>query len=99
MDQAAIEPSDKIVPDSALDNTVCNYICEKINEVGSSSYVSNNPPLTNDNINEASSSKESITSNSYFTSEANAIYLVLGCSSELKYYDMEKGLLKLGKAS
>ena len=88
-DQADIEPSDKIIPDSALDNTLCNYICEYINEVGSSSYVINNPPLINDIINEASSSKHSITTNSYFTSEANAIYLVLGCSSEMKYYDME----------
>ena len=35
----------------------------------------------------------------HFTSEANAIYLVLGGSSELKNYDMEKGLFKLGKAS
>ena len=52
-----------------------------------------------DNINEASSSKDSITSNSYFTSEANAIYLVLGGSSELKNYEMEKGLFKRGKVS
>ena len=99
MDQAVIESRDKISPDSALDNTVCNHSCENIIEAGSSSYVINNPPLINDNINEASSSKDSITSNSYFTSEANAIYLVLGGSSELKNYDMEKGLFKLGKAS
>ena len=98
-DQAAIEPSDKSLPDSALDNTVCNHSCKNIIEVGSSSYVINNPRLINDNINEASSSKDSITSNSYFTSETNAIYLVLGGSSELKNYDMEKGLFKLGKAS
>ena len=93
-DQAAIEPSDKILPDSALDNTVCNHSCERIIEVGSSSYVINNPPLINDNINEAGSSKVSITTNSYFTSESNAIYLVLGGSSEFKNYDMEKGLFK-----
>ena len=99
MDQAVIESRDKISPDSALDNTVCNHSCEKIIEAGSSSYVINNPPLLNDNINEASSSEDSITSNSYFTSEANAIYLVLGGSSELKNYDMEQGLFKLGKAS
>ena len=78
---------------------MCNYICENINAVGSSSYVIDNPPLITDNINEANSSKDSITSNSYFTSDANAIYLVMGCSSELKYYDMEKGSFKLGKAS
>ena len=94
MDQAVIESRDKISPDSAQDNTVCNHSCEKIIEAGSSSYVINNPPLINDNINEASSSKDSITSNSYSTSETNATYLVLGGSSELKY-DMEKGLLKL----
>ena len=98
MDQDAIEPSDEILPHNALDNIVSNS-CEKIVEVGSSSYVINNPPLINDNINMASSSKDSIASNSYFTSEANAIYLVLGGSSELKNYDMEKCLFKLGKAS
>ena len=98
MDQYAIEPSDEILPHNALDNIVSNS-CEKIVEVGSSSYVINNPPLINDNINMASSSKDSIASNSYFTSEANAIYLVLGGSSELKNYDMEKCLFKLGKAS
>ena len=54
---------------------LCNHSCENI-EVGSSSQVIANPLLINDNINEASSSKDSITSNSYFTSEANAIYLV-----------------------
>ena len=37
-DQATIEPSDKILPDSALDNTVSNHICEKFVEVGSSSF-------------------------------------------------------------
>ena len=83
-DYPVIESSDKISPDSALDNTVCNHSCGIIIEVGSSSYVINIPPLINDNINEASSSKDSITSNSYFTSEANAIYLVLGGSPELK---------------
>ena len=29
MDQAVIESRDKISPDSALDNTVCNHSCEK----------------------------------------------------------------------
>ena len=42
---------------------MCNHSCDKIIEVGSSSYVINNPPLINDNMNEASSSKDSITSN------------------------------------
>ena len=59
----------------------------------------NDTPLINDNINVASSSKDSNTSNSYSTSEVNAIYLVLGGSPLLKNYDMEKGLFKLGKAS
>ena len=51
------------------------------------------------NINESSSSKDKITSNSYCTSEANAIFLVLGGSSELTNYDIDKDLFKLGKAS
>ena len=54
-----------------------NHSCDKD---GSSSHVNNNTPLINDNINVASSSKDSNTSNSYSTSEANAIYLVLGGS-------------------
>ena len=72
-----------------------NHICEKFVEVGSSSFN----PTINDNINESSSSKDNITSNSYCTSEANAIFLVLGGSSELINYDIEKDLFKLGKAS
>ena len=92
-DQATIEPSDKILPDSALDNTVSNHICEKFVEVGSSSFN----PTINDNINESSSSKDNITSNSYCTSEANAIFLVLRGSSELINYDIEKDLFKLEK--
>ena len=98
MDQAVIEFIDKISPDSALDNTVCNHRCENIIEAGSSSYVINNPPLINDYINEASSSKDSIASNSYFTSEANATYLVLGGSSELKNYDMENRFIQTGES-
>ena len=94
-DQATIEPSDKILPDSALDNTVSNHICEKCVEVGSSSFN----PTINDNINESSSSKDNITSNSCCTSEANAIFLVLGGSPEFINYDIEKDLFKLGKAS
>ena len=95
MFQAVIKPSTKVLPDTAMDNTVSNHSCDKD---GSSSHVNNNTPLINDNINVASS-KDSNTSNSHSTSEANAIYLVLGGSPLLKNYDMEKGLFKLGKAS
>ena len=96
MFQAVSKPSTKVLPDTAMDNTVSNHSCDRD---GSSSHVNNNTPLINDNINVASSSKDSNTSNSYSTSEANAIYLVLGGSLLLKNYDMEKGLFKLGKAS
>ena len=105
-------PSNKILPDNSLDNLSVEEITDVeirepdtsntsddgMNEVGTSCII-NNPPIIIDSINKACSSNDSISSNSYSSSEANAIYLVLGGSTDLKRYDTEKGLFKLGKAS
>ena len=98
LDKPVIDFNNEIVSDSALNNNIVpNLSDEKVVMVGSHSSVSNDPPLIDKNT--LGCSKDSHTSDSYSSSEANALYLVLGGSPELKIYDMEKHLFKLGKAS
>ena len=98
LDKPVIDFNNEIVSDSALNNNIVpNLSDEKVVMVGSHSSVSNDPPLIDKNA--LGCSKDSHTSDSYSSSEANTLYLVLGGSSELKKYDMEKHLFKLGKAS
>ena len=87
-----------IFSDRALENNIVpNLNDEKVVMVGSSSSVVNDPPLIDKNT--PVCSKHCHTNDLYSSSEANALYLVLGGSPELKIYDMEKHLFKLGKSS
>ena len=95
MDKPVIDFNNEIVSDSALDNNIVTNLSDE--KVGSSSSVVNDPPLIEKNT--LGCSKDCHTRHTYSSSEANALYLVLGSSPELKKYDMEKQLFKLGKAS
>ena len=90
LDKPIIDFNNEILSDRALND-------EKVVMVGSYSSVVNAPPLIDKNT--PGCSKLCHTSDLYSSSVANALYLVLGGSPELKKYDMEKHLFKLGKAS
>ena len=98
LDKPIIDINNEIVSDRALDNDIVpNMNDEKVVMVGSSSSVVNDPPLIDKNT--PGCSKHCHTSDLYSSSEANALHLVLGGSLELKKYDMEKHLFKLGRVS
>ena len=89
LDKPIIDFNNEIVSDRAMDNNIVhNLNDEKVVMVGSSSSVVNDPPLIDKNT--PGCSKHCHTSDLYSSSEANALYLVLGGSPELKKYDMEK---------
>ena len=98
LDKPIIDFNNEILSDRALDNNIVpNLNDEKVVMVGSYSSVVNAPPLIDKNT--PGCSKHCHTSDLYSSSVANALHLVLSGSPELKKYDMEKHLFKLGKAS
>ena len=83
LDKPIIDFINEIISDRALDNNIVpNLSDEKDVMVGSSSSVVNDPTLNDKNT--PGCSKDCHTSDSYSSSEVNAIYLVLGGSPELK---------------